>query len=87
MFSCSRDLKETAYKGLMHHILEYGSSLWDPHSVNPKEELEKVKKRAARFVTRSYSTETGSMPDILGELHVYLQERGRIIYSYYFTKV
>ena len=44
LFSCSRVLKETAYKGLMRHILEYGSSIWDPHSVSPKEELEKVKK-------------------------------------------
>ena len=33
-----------------------------------KEELEKVQNRAARFVTRNYDYETGSMTGILGQL-------------------
>ena len=33
-----------------------------------KKELEKVKNRAARFVTRNYDYETGSMTGILGQL-------------------
>ena len=32
------------------------------------DELEKVKKRATRFVTRNYNYETGIMTDILGKL-------------------
>ena len=43
--------KESAYKGLVHRVLEYGSSVWDPQSILLQDELEKVKKRAARFVT------------------------------------
>ena len=32
LFSCPRDVKEAAYKGLVRPVLEYGSSVWDPHT-------------------------------------------------------
>ena len=41
---------------------------WDPHPEKLQEELEKVQNRAARFVTRNYVYETGSMTGILGQL-------------------
>ena len=40
----------------------------DPHCNGLNDELENVQKRAARFVTRNYSYETGSMTGILEEL-------------------
>ena len=46
-------------------VLEYGSSVWDPQSVLLQDELEKVQKRAAIFVTGNYTYETGSMTGIL----------------------
>ena len=58
-------MKEAAYKGLVRPVLEYESSVWDPHT---QEELEKVQNRAARFVTGNYVFETGSMTGILGQL-------------------
>ena len=42
LFSCPRNLKEAAYKGMVRPILEYGSSVWDPHTGKLQEELEKV---------------------------------------------
>ena len=42
--ACPQDVKESADKGLVRPVLEYGSSVWDP-----SEELEKVQERAARF--------------------------------------
>ena len=66
LFSCPQNVKEAAYKGMVCPILEYGSSVWDPHPDKLQEELEKVQNRAARFVTRNY--ETGSMTGILGQL-------------------
>ena len=55
---------------MVRPILEYGSSVWDPHPDKLQEELEKVQNRVARFVTRNYVYvyETGSMNGILGQL-------------------
>ena len=53
---------------MVRPIFEYGSSVWDPHPDKLKKELEKVQNRAARFVTRNYDYETGSMTGILGQL-------------------
>ena len=68
LYSCPPDVKEAAYKGLVRPVLEYGSSVWDPHTHGLQEELEKVQNHAARFVTGNYVFETGSMTDILGQL-------------------
>ena len=53
---------------MVRPILEYESTVWDPHYNGLNDELENVQKRAARFVTRNYSYETGSMTGILEEL-------------------
>ena len=59
-----------AYNGLVHPVLDYGSSVWDPPpGVVLQEELESVQKRAARFMTGNYNYETGSMTGILGQLN------------------
>ena len=44
------------------YVLEYSISVWDPQSILLQDELEKVQKRAARFVTGNYvDYETGSV--------------------------
>ena len=53
---------------MVRPILEYGSSVWDPHTDKIQEELEKVQYRAASFLTRNYVYETGSMTGILVQL-------------------
>ena len=68
LFSFPQDVKEAAYKSMVRPILEYGSTVWDPHCNGLNDELENVQKCAARFVTRNYSYETGSMTGILEEL-------------------
>ena len=55
-------------KDWVHTVLEYGSSVWDHHTKGLQEELEKVQNRAARFVTRNYTFEEGSMTGILEQL-------------------
>ena len=67
LVACPKDVKESAYKGLVRPVLEYGSSVWDPQSIL-QDELQKVQKRAARFVTGNYTYETGSMTGILEQL-------------------
>ena len=56
-------MKEAAYKGMVRPILEYGSSAYTDKL---QEELEKVQNRAARFVTRNYVYETGTLFPRLG---------------------
>ena len=54
LFSCPQNVKKAAYRSMVRPILEYGSSVWDPHPEKLQGELEKVQNRAARFVTRNY---------------------------------
>ena len=68
LWHCPQDVKEAAYKSLVRPIIEYGSTVWDPHCNGLNDELENVQKRSVRFVTRNYSYETGSMTGILEEL-------------------
>ena len=46
----------------------HSSSVWDPSCVGFQDELRKVQKRAARFVTGNYNYDTGSMTGILEHL-------------------
>ena len=62
----------------------------DPHCNGLNGKLENVQKRAARFITRNYSRETGSMTGIFEELKweiLQLRKGGRIIGSYKCKKV
>ena len=42
LFSCPQGVKEAAYKSLARPILEYGSSVWDPHCNGLNGELKNV---------------------------------------------
>ena len=73
-------MTEAAYKIMVRPILEYGSTVWDHHCNGLNDKLENAQKRAARFVTRNYSYETGSMTCIHEELKWETPRRGgRII--------
>ena len=44
LISCRRNAKEATNKGIVHPILEYGSSVWDPHYDGLNGELVKMQK-------------------------------------------
>ena len=62
-----QEVKEAAYKGLVHPVLLWQFGLGPP-GVALHEELESMQKHAARLVTGNYNYETGSMTGILGQL-------------------
>ena len=49
-----RPVKEQAYETYVRPILEYASTVWDPHTIELTNQLEMVQRRAARFVTADY---------------------------------
>ena len=55
-----KNVKEKCYTSLVRPQIEYGSPVWDPHHQIHKENIEKVQKRAARFVTGNYKMESGN---------------------------
>ena len=68
LYQCPQDVKEAAYRGLVHPILKYGSCVLAPQGLVLQQEIEKVQSRAARFVTSNYCFETGSTTGILEKL-------------------
>ena len=54
LHDCPTDIKETAYNSLVCPHPEYSSTVWDPHYLNDINTLEKVQRKAARFVLGKY---------------------------------
>ena len=46
--------KALAYKTITRPLLEYSSSVWDPHTACLKNKIEFIQRRAARFVSNNY---------------------------------
>ena len=66
---CPLSCRRTAYIALVRSTLEYGSTVWDPFLKKDIKRLEKIQKRAARFVKQDYhSKKPGSMTAMLKEL-------------------
>ena len=51
-----KSLKSTAYISLVRSILEYGSIVWDPYISQDIQSVEKIQRRAARFIVSDYRT-------------------------------
>ena len=65
---CSKETKEMAYNSLVRPMVEYSSTVWDPHTQRNIYKLEMVQRRAARFVLRDYSR-TSSVTQMLLSLN------------------
>ena len=54
--SCHMSIKTTAYTTLVRLLLEYSSSVWDPHAQIVINQIEMVQRRAARFCLNDYTS-------------------------------
>ena len=68
--------KTEGYLMLIRPSLEYASNVWDPHHQTDKDKLEKIQRRAARFVMGDYKT-TSSVSAMLNHLNWPLLEDRR----------
>ena len=77
--NCPKQSRFTAYTSLVRSVLEYGSTIWDPHTQKDIDRLERIQRQAARFITRDYRTRTpGCVSNMLRELDLpSLQTRRR----------
>ena len=72
----SKSLRETAYFTLVQSQLEYASTIWSPWLCKDKLELEKVQRRAARFVCNNYDP-MHSVTAMIDELNWQILENHR----------
>ena len=64
---CTTSVKEKLYSTLVRPHLEYAAAAWDPHTRKNIDSIERVQKRAARFVSNTYGRDT-SITAILQDL-------------------
>ncbi|XP_073240461.1 gamma-aminobutyric acid receptor subunit beta-1-like [Porites lutea] len=67
LWNCPKSVKETVYMTLVRPNLQYACSAWDPHYQKDKAALERVQRKAARFVTGNYDRTT-SVTEMLQDL-------------------
>ena len=68
---CTPSVKATTYKTMVRPILEYASTVWDPAEGDTGDvnSLERVQRRAARFVVNNYTDRTpGCVTSMLKDL-------------------
>ena len=53
--SCPQSLRELAYISLVRSQLDYAAATWDPYQVGHTQKIERIQRRAARFVCNNYS--------------------------------
>ena len=60
VYNCPPEVKALAYTSVIRPQPEYVSAAWDPYLVGDIQQLEKVQRRAARFVFLDYKYTTGT---------------------------
>ena len=65
---CPEKLKQTTYFSLIRTFMEHGATVWDPYQKYNSDIVERVQRRAARFVISRYSrySSVSDMLDVLG---------------------
>ena len=67
LHKCTKEVKETAYFTLVRPILEYTAIIWDPYQQYLIDSIEKIQRRAARWVMGDYRL-TSSVSEMISTL-------------------
>ena len=55
---CPTQCKKTAYLALIRPLLEYGAIIWDPYQKQEIDRMERIQRKAVRFISRDYRSNT-----------------------------
>lgn len=68
---CPIDCKTIGYTSMVRSNLEYAAAVWDPHQQRDFDRLERVQRKAARFISNDYTSgEEGFMTHLLKKLEL-----------------
>ena len=67
LHQCPQDIKVSAYKTLVRPLIEYSSSVWEPHTKILINKLDAIQRRAARFCMNK-SRSPGSVTNMIKDL-------------------
>jgi len=67
IYHCTAEVKALAYTSLIRPHLKYASAAWDHYTARDSHQLDKVQRRAARFVERDYR-QTTSASELIHQL-------------------
>ena len=84
----SPKIKERAYKAFVRPLLEYAATAWDPYELKHKTQIEKVQRRAARFVLNRFhnkSSVTGMLQSLGWESLERRRRTARLVAFYKLT--
>lgn len=81
--------RRTTYISLVRSTLEYGATIWDPYLQSDIDQIEKVQRNAARFISGDYkSRDRGCVSQMLKDLELpLLQERRKQLRLTFMCKV
>ena len=64
---CHQSVKKKCYESYVRPILEYSSALWDPYKANEINQIEKVQRRAVRFISGNFQ-QNASVTQLVNDL-------------------
>ena len=75
IYMCPPKVKEKCYEVYVRPTLEYCGSVWDPHTKSNIDKIERIQRRAARFVLNDYNYENNNNQNLRNLEWIPLEER------------
>ena len=83
---CTENCRKTAYIAMVRSVMEYGSTIWDPYQKGDIIKLERIQRKAIRFIKHDYRTrEEGCINKMAAELGLTTLENRRKCFDCYYS--
>ena len=82
LYGCKQEVKSQAFTSLVNPVLEYSSSVWDPHFKQDILAVEKIQLKGAWFATGNYLYQE-SVTSMLDDPHINYGENKKKLLTFY----